>query len=162
MKQKIQAQITLLSPTDKTVVPIQITYDDDEDAANLISEISLVYNNIEYCGKGTDYLWVDTFVDLQSKLPSDIKLACCMTCRHGSMCPYGNRENLLFCTKDVIINNKEDIRSQFDDLCNLFDKGILHSEQEVFSYNYCDNFVYQSDDYFTYNDYGLYLKEKNN
>lgn len=154
MIQTIQAQITLFSPTDKTTVPIQITYDDDENTPNPISKIRLVYNNIEYCGNGTNYLWVDTFADLQSKLPNNIKLACCMTCRHGNMCPYGNRENLLFCTKDVCIKSKED-------MCNLFDKNILLSEREVFSYNYCDNFIYQNDDYFTYNDYLFCLKEKN-
>lgn len=160
MKQTIHTQVTLLSPTDKTTVPVQITYDDDEDAINPISEISLVYNNIEYRGHGTNYLWVDTFAALQKNLPDDIKLACCMTCRYGSMCPYGNRENLLFCTKDIPINSKEDMSNPVYDLCNLFDKNVIHSEQETFSYNYCDNFVYQSNDYSTYNDYLFYLQEK--
>lgn len=154
MKKIIWAQITLISPTDKTTVPAQIYYDDDEDAMNPSSEINLIYNDIKYQGKGTDYLWVDTFADLQSKLPHDVKLACCMTCRHGNMCPYGNKENQLFCTKDIMIGSKID-------MCDLFDKTDTYYEREVFSYGYCDNFAYQSDDFYTYNDflYQLYKKK---
>ena len=101
MKKSIQEHITLLSPTDIIIAPIQINYDNDEDVANPV-EINLTYNGVIYQGKGTDHLWVDAFADLQNRLPHGIKLACCMTCRHGNMCPYGNRENQLFCTRDLV------------------------------------------------------------
>ena len=154
MKQIIQTKLTLVLPTDKVIVPLQIVYDNDEDEVNPISEISLVYNNIKYQGNGTNFLWMDTFADLQRKLPHDVKLACCMTCRHGNMCPYGNRANLLFCTKDVQINNKID-------MCNVYNESIVSSSnREVSSFNYCDDFIYQTDDYYTYNDYLFYLQEK--
>ena len=68
-----------------------------------------------------------------------------MTCRHGNMCPYGNIENQLFCTKDLKISNKED-------MCHLFDTTDIE-KRKVSSFNYCDNFAYQSKDYYTYNDY---------
>lgn len=153
MKRTIKTNITLISPTCKTAVPIQISYDDSEDAVNPESEINLSYNNMLYRGKGTDYLWTDTFADLQSKLPQDIKLACCMTCRYGNMCPYGNTENQLFCTKDLTITCKED-------MCSLFDNTNPFEERAVASFAYCDNFVYQKDDCYTYNDYLYQLYRK--
>lgn len=150
----LQTQITLISPSEKVTVPMQISYNDDEDAIDSVSKISLVYKYIEYQGSGTDYLWVDTFVDLQRKLPDDVKIACCMTCQHGNMCPYGNATNELYCTKGLLFNNKMDV-------CNLFDSTEVYSQMKVFSYNYCDNFVYQSDKYYTYNDFLLLLNEEN-
>jgi hypothetical protein len=72
------------------------------------------------------------------------------------MCPYGNKENQLFCTKNFDITSKMD-------MCDLFDKQIVYNENiEVFAYGYCDNFIYQSKDYYTYNDYIFRLKENKN
>ena len=150
MKRIIQSQISLFSSTSKVSVPIQICYTDDE------VEITINYNGAKYCATGKDNLWVDAFADLQRKLPSDIQLACCMTCRHGNMCPYGNSENELYCTKGLKVENE-------DDLCDLFDAYLTNDPNillKVSSFNYCDNFVYQSDDYYTYNDYLYQLNKK--
>ena len=149
MKKIIESQISLFSSTSKVSVPIQICCTDDE------VEITINYNGAEYCATGKDYLWVDAFADLQRKLPSDIQLACCMTCRHGNMCPYGTDKNQLFCTKDVILTSKDDIIEL------MYYKGHdSFFEREVSSIHYCDDFVCQSDDYYTYNDY-LYHLQKN-
>ena len=149
MKKIIESQISLFSSTSKVSVPIQICYTDDE------VEITINYNGAEYCATGKDYLWVDAFADLQGKLPSDIKLACCMTCRHGTMCPYGNKENQLYCTKDVLLNSKDDVIELMDD------KGYdSFFEREVSSIHCCDDFIDQSEDSYTYNDY-LYHLQKN-
>ena len=61
------------------------------------------------CGYGKDYLWADAFADLQKNLPNNVKMRCCMTCRHGNMCPVGNKPGELFCTKDVSITQKSDL-----------------------------------------------------
>ena len=143
----IESQISLFSSTSKVSVPIQICYTDDK------VEITINYNGAKYCATGKDNLWVDAFADLQRKLPSDIQLACCMTCRHGNMCPYGNTENQLFCTKDIRITSKED-------MCNLFDQTDPFEERSVASLDFCDDFVYQSDEYYTYNDYLYQLNKK--
>ena len=147
MKRIIESQITLLSQTNKISLPVKISYTDNE------VEIILKYNNIEYCGTGSDYLWVDAFADLQRKLPHGIFLACCMTCRHGNMCPYGNEENQLICTKDITITSKED-------MLDLFDQAEPFEERAVASLDFCEDFVYQSDDYYTYNDYFYQLSRK--
>ena len=147
MKKTIESQIFVLSQTNKVSVPIQICYTDAD------VEITINYNDIEYCAKGKDYLWVDAFAGLQAKLPSNTQLACCMTCRHGNMCPYGTDKNQLFCTKDVQLTSK-------DDVIELIDKDASFFERAVSSTNCCDDFVYQCDDYYTYNDY-LYHLQKN-
>ena len=153
MKKTFNEQITLISPTDKSTVPFKLEYEED-DKHHTHSVITLTYKDVEYTGEGTDWLWVDTFADLQSKLPDNVELACCLTCRHGNMCPYGNKENQLFCTKNFDITSKMD-------MCDLFDKQIVYNENiEVFAYGYCDNFIYQSKDYYTYNDYIFRLEEK--
>ena len=149
MKKIIESQISLFSSTSKVSVPIQICYTDDE------VEIIINYNGAKYCATGKDNLWVDAFADLQRKLPSDIQLACCMTCRHGNMCPYGNDKNQLFCTKDIVLTSKDDVIELMDD--KGYDSFFARS---VSSIHCCDDFIYQSDDCYTYNDY-LYHLQKN-
>lgn len=153
MKKILQGNLSLLTSVGKVIVPVQITYSDSEGMTNPKSEISLIYNGIEYKGNGTDYLWTDTLADLEISLPNDIKIACCTTCCHGNMCPYGITENQLFCTKDLKITSKEDV-------CKLFDQADPFEERAVASLDYCDDFVYQRDDYFTYNDYLYQLHKK--
>ena len=153
MKKVLRAKVPLLTPNGKTMVPIVIAYDDSEVIENPKSEITLFYNKMEYKGCGADYLWTDTLADLQMKLPNDVKLACCMTCRHGNMCPYGNEVNQLFCTKDITITSKED-------MLDLFDQTDPFEERAVASFDFCEDFVCQSDDYCTYNDYFYQLSRK--
>ncbi len=152
MKKLIEACISLLTPIGKTTASAQIHYD-DSDVADTPVTINLVYNNTLYQGNGNDYLWIDAFADLQRKLPDDIKVSCCMTCRNGNMCPYGNVENQLFCTKDIKISSKED-------MCNLFNQTDPYEERAVASLDYCDDFVYQSNEFYTYNDYLYQLNKK--
>ena len=73
MKKMIQAQITLLSSTGKITAPLRIHYDDSEDTVNTV-EVNLTYNGVVYQGNGTDFLWVDAFATLQSRLPKNIKI----------------------------------------------------------------------------------------
>ena len=148
MKRLIESQITLISQTDIILSPIRISYNDDE------VEITLIYNGSEYRVTGNDHLWMDAFADLQRMLPSNTQIACCMTCQHGNMCPYGNEENRLYCTKDAIINSK-------DDVIALIDKDTAFFERKVSAINFCDNFVYQSKDCYTYNDYLYHLQKTN-
>ena len=153
MKKVLKGEVPLLTHNGKVLTPIQIVYDDTEVISNPTSEITLYYDGNAYKGNGTDYLWTDTLADLQMKFPNDVKLACCMTCRHGNMCPYGNAQNQLFCTKDIRITSKED-------MCNLFDQTDPVEERSVASLDFCDDFVYQSKEHYTYNDYLYQLNKK--
>ncbi len=149
MIKTIKTTLTLITSLGIVAVPAQIDYDDSEEAFYPLSEINIVYNKVEYIGNGKDYLWIDTFADLQKKLPNDIKIACCLTCRHGNMCPFGNPKNCLFCTKDIVINSKSD-------MCDVFIND--DDEGRMVEYcNYCPDFVYQTIDYYVYNDFLCYL-----
>lgn len=153
MKKIIFTKLMLISPDEKAFVKAKLEYDDDDDTAKPLSRISLVYNNTEYYGEGVDYLLTDTFADLQSKLPQNVKLACCMTCCYGNMCPYGNEVNKLFCLKEKSLRNKSDV-------CEIFDNGNTPEKCVVSSYGYCEGFVYQNDEIYTYNDYLYELRIK--
>ncbi len=153
MEKILRAVVPLLTPTGKVIVPVKIIYDNNEDITNPKSQVTLLYDGVEYKGTGTDYLWTDTLADLETRLPEDVQIACCMTCRHGNMCPYGNAVNQLFCTKDLKITSKED-------MCNLFDQTDPFEERVVASLDYCDAFVYQSDGFYTYSDYLYQLNKR--
>ena len=153
MKKNLKTNVILLSPEGKVLAPIQIVYDDKNVADDPSSAGILFFDGSEYKGFGTDPLWTDTLADLEVKLPENVRLACCMTCRHGNMCPYGNVENQLFCTKNIRISGKED-------MCRLFDQTDPFEERSVASLGFCDDFIRQSDDYYTYNDYLFRLNGK--
>lgn len=106
----------------------------------------------EYWGHGSDYLWIDAFADLQRQLPEGILLKCCLTCRHGNLCPAGNDKNEVFCTKDVLITQKSDLYFYTED----------DREREKRSRQYCglcEDYLPQTDDFYTYNDYLCFLKK---
>ena len=158
MKKTVHTEITLLSSRGKETVPATFYYIEDEETFYPESEITLIFDGKEYKGQGTDYLLVDTYADLQKKLPDGVKIACCMTCRHGNMCPYGTGIHEIFCTEGIEIKliSKDDMY----DFCNLFSDHEWYSKHEVLAYNCCDKFVYLSDDDFTYNDFLYRLNEK--
>lgn len=152
--------ITLDTPTgeQKTKVHIHIVYEEDDmyyqgelEKAPAVN-VGIKYGEKEIWGHGKDYFWIDAFADLQNKLPEDVKLKCCLVCKHGNMCPVGNFKNELFCTKDVLITEKSDLFFYTED----------HKERDKRSRKYtdiCECFEYQSWDYFTYNEW-LYLLNK--
>ena len=107
----------------------------------------------EYWGHGSDYLWIDAFADLQKQLPEGVSLKCCLTCRHGNLCPVGNGVNEVFCTKDVLITQKSDLYFYTDD----------DREREKRARQYCglcENYQPQTDDFYTNNDYWYFLKKE--
>ena len=104
------------------------------------------YAGKEYWGHGRDYLWIDAFADLQKQLPEGVFLKCCLTCRHGNLCPVGNNVNELFCTKDVLITQKSDLYFYTED----------DGERAKRSKQYCDlceDYQPQTDEFYTYNDF---------
>lgn len=125
---------------------------EDESVPYLTVSVGVTYKGKEIWAQGTDYLWVDAFANLEKRLPDGVAIKCCMTCRHGNMCPYGNWPGELFCTKDLIIGSK-------DDMIDLFDKEDentmdLRKRKVTDS---CGEYCHQSWDYYTYNDYLYYV-----
>lgn len=151
----------LITPTGEEETEIHIVHHEEdtyyqgklEKAPNV--SVGVTYAGEQLWGQGKDYLWIDAFADLQKKLPEGVILKCCMTCRHGNMCPYGNKTGEIFCTKDITINDKMDI-------CNLFDGWTVDSDIEKRLRKVtdsCADYQAQSDDFFTYNDYLYYLNK---
>ena len=70
---------------------------------------------------------------LQGKLPRDVKLLCCMTCRHGNMCPFGNEPRELYCTKNIKVNNK-------NQLAELFNENKINQDNKAYCDYYCNDY----------------------
>lgn len=141
-------KITLITPKELINTTISIFYDEERSYVKLI----LLFNGKEIPSQGNDYLWVDAFANLQKQLPKDVILKCCMTCRHGNMCPYGNKPGEIFCTSDLLITSKED-------MCNLFDNNEkYHMDERIKNIaDSCNEYSPQSNDCYTYNDYLYHL-----
>lgn len=116
--------------------------------------VGVKYKEEQLWGRGKEYNWEDAFADVQKRLPDGVLLKCCMTCRHGNMCPYGNKPGELFCTKDLTINSKED-------MCNLFDNNETYGtfERAKSVADSCDKYSPQSNDCYTYNSYLYFLNK---
>ena len=150
----------LLTPAGKEETEIHIVYHEEDtyyqgqlEKGPTVS-VGIKYNGEQFWGRGRDYLWVDAFANVQKQLPDGVLLKCCMTCRYGNMCPYGNEPGKLYCTKALIVASKED-------MCNLFDNIEINKlyEREKSVADNCDEYTPQGNDHYTYNDY-LYHLEK--
>lgn len=113
--------------------------------------LGIKYKDKQIFGRGNDFLWTDAFADLQKQLPEDVIIQCCMTCGHGNMCPVGNKPNELFCTKDVAIMKKSDLYFYTEDDTERKRRSREYTD-------WCEFYVQQTEDYFTYNDYLFWLK----
>lgn len=74
-------------------------------------QLSGEHTIIEICTNLQKYFivkfsFLDALVDLQKHLPDGVVLKCCMTCRHGNMCPFGNQPGELFVQKVLYLQRK--------------------------------------------------------
>lgn len=130
-------------------VPIVITHKELEAGAEVV--IRIEYKENTYLGIGKSLEWTDAFANLQNSLPDDVKIQCCMTCRHGTLCPYGNIPNRILCTKNAVIRNKDDVVNWLD---KVDEKDIKKS-----SFGCCEKYDASNENDYTYNDYLYYLKK---
>lgn len=151
-------EICLATPEGEQKTKLEIychdedVYDVREDkmqAAPLVT-VHLRYRDQEYRGMGSDDYWNDAFADLQKHLPPGVALKCCLTCRHGNLCPVGNNIDELFCTEDVSITQKNDLYFYTED-------NAQREKRRRSSTDLCGKFQPQSEGYYTYNDYLYYL-----
>ena len=150
--------ITLSTPDEERKFDVHITchYADTYSLKENNAEEQHIWVSIEYDGKvlmgeGKNYLWIDAFADLQKKLPDNVKIKCCLTCRHGNMCPVGNTPGEIFCTKDVIITQKSDLFFYTED-------EIERSKRTRNCTDVCEKYQEQSKEHYTYNDYLCYFE----
>lgn len=145
-----QYEFSLRTPDgdEKAKVTVVDTYEDQKRAVR----VGLNYGGKELWGCGSDYLWIDAFADLQKKLPEGVRLQCCLSCRHGNLCPVGTDHNELFCTKDVVITQKSDLY--------FYTEDYAQRDKRTRQYcHLCEDYQPQSSDYYTYNDYLYHLQK---
>ncbi|MCI8331695.1 MAG: hypothetical protein HFE78_02580 [Clostridiales bacterium] len=141
-------EITLLTPHGEQKIPLHVSCNQEDETHPAIS-LCTKYKDQEIQVYGKDYLWIDAWADLQKHLPEGVILKCCLTCRHGNMCPFGNKPGEVFCTKGIEIMTK-------NDMCDWFDYTKNGTEIEKRSRRYadtCEDYKHQSWDFYTYNDY---------
>lgn len=157
LQQQYRFDSILSTPDGDETVQLLVSY--SEEAAYVdgtlvqppLVSVGCKYRDKDYCGRGSDGLWIDAFADLQRRLPDGVCLKCCLTCRHGNLCPVGNDVNEVFCTKDVLITQKSDLFFYTED----------EGERTKRLKQYCDlctDYQPQADTYYTYNDYLYFLK----
>lgn len=135
---------------DEIQVPITVTDKKTEETAEIT--VKLEYQGREYVGKGTNLEWTDAFADLQKTLPEHIKLKCCLTCKHGTLCPYGNIPNYVLCASTERFKSKNDV-------IDWLDRVDVDSVQRT-SFHSCESFEIADQKYYTYNDYLCYWKKQ--
>ena len=154
-----ETEITLSTLNDDRIINAQMfeyeevykTADEKLDKMRSVN-IGIVYDGEELWGRGNDHRWEDAFADLQRQLPTGVIIKCCLTCRHGNMCPVGNEQGEVFCTKDVTITEKSDLFFYTED-------KIEREKRSRCSTFVCEDYQPQSDEHYTYNDFLYYLKK---
>lgn len=84
--------------------------------------------------------------NLVEQLPSNVKIKCCFSCRHGNLCPVGNKDNEIFCVKDFEPKEKSDLFFVTED----------YDEREKRSrtlFDICDDYKPLKKGYYTYNSF---------
>lgn len=83
---------------------------------------------------------------LKRQLPENIAIACCQSCRYGNFCPYGNKENEIFCFKNILVSSKEAVCRIFIENPELLE-GMSRSLLSI-----CEAYApIDEKDYYTYN-----------
>ena len=144
-------EICLTAPEGDQKVKLEITCHDEDvysvkDGRTLEAPLVIVclrYGDQDYLGVGSDDYWMDAFADLQKHLPQGVTLKCCLTCRHGNLCPTGNNIDEVFCTQDVSITQKSDLYFYTED-------PTQRETRRRGSTDHCGNFEPQSERYYTY------------
>lgn len=158
LQRQYKKTITLSTPGGECKLDANIICHDEDvysygvDKADVPTvSVGVKYGGREIWGYGKDYLWMDAFADLQKKLPDNVKIQSCLTCRYGNMCPCGNKPGELFCTKDIIITKKSDLFFYTEDKIERASRSRDYTD-------ICKNYQEQTNEYYTYNDYLLYFE----
>ena len=124
-------------------IPVLITSNDEQED-NPIRCILVKIGGIDMVGRA-DTIEKAIF-NLVEQLPSNVKIKCCFSCRHGNLCPVGNKDNEIFCVKDFEPKEKSDLFFVTED----------YDEREKRSrtlFDICDDYKPLKKGYYTYNSF---------
>ena len=123
----------------------QILIDGAPENSPFSAAVRLVYDGEEYAERDGDEFYINQLVRIQKRLPDSVKIACCMTCRHGNECVYGNIPGEYYCFKDLRFSCK-------NDLLPYMTPERLEARRRDFAF-VCNVWQPQSKEYFTYNEF---------
>ncbi|MDR3598045.1 hypothetical protein [Clostridium sp.] len=130
-----------------STIPTKMIYEQskENELSNIHFEINFGKHNIK--SKTCNAIEYAT-VCLQKALPANISIACCQSCRYGNFCPYGDADNEIFCLKNVIPRDKEDV-------CTFFAENRENLEDRTRKLlDFCKEYKPMADNkYYTYNDW---------
>ncbi len=144
-----QEKIKLLVAGGEIEVPISLTDQKREIGADITVRIEYAGN--EYVASGEEPEWTDAFADLQKKLPQDVVIKCCLSCRHGTLCPYGCIPNMVLCAQSQHIESKYDV-------IEWLEEADIDSIKRS-SFQSCDQFEPAGELYYTYNDFLHWMRK---
>lgn len=155
----IKYSLPLHTPDGIQRVPLYIQQDiaayyEDEERPTLPRDwMSLKYKGKLYIADGDCGEGLEALAKLQLQLPEDVRIQCCITCKHGNQHPCGNNMGDVFCTRGFTVADKGDI-------INIL-MGDEPEEKYLRHYtDLCDEYGPQSDEYYTYSSYYVYLKDR--
>ncbi len=129
-----------------SVIPTKMIYEQSCEEEIQYIQYELSYEDKNIISKSSSMIEF-AVISLQRALPSNVKIACCQSCRHGSFCPFGDMENEIFCLKDVSPNNKAEV-------CDIFSKEINSlNKRSRKLLDFCTDYKPLTSEYYTYNDW---------
>lgn len=146
----VNKQIRIQIDGEPQILKLELIISFDHDDPDEVSKMTIKtrFEGKEITAVGTYYPFEDAYADLQNKLPKNVKLLGCVSCRHGNLCPVGNRIDEVFCTKDVLITCKSDLFFYTEDEAETKKRSREYTD-------FCDDYAPTEDGVFTYNDYLL-------
>lgn len=153
-----EREIRLTTPAGNQTVRLAITCHEEDvysvpDDKMLEAPVVIAYlryDGKDYRGVSSDEYWIESFADLQRKLPEGVRIQCCLACRHGNLCPTGMNIDELFCTKDVSVTRKSDLYFCTED-------PAQREARRRGCADLCGDFQPQTPEHYTYNDYYSFL-----
>jgi len=111
---KTQKYLLYLKSSDEIVTTgVEYQFDEHKDLAKV--KLVVDENIIEVSSDCAE----SVFRKLSRILSDRYEIHSCYTCRYGNFCPYGDRENEIFCINDFAPKSKEDILFIFQDRAEM-------------------------------------------
>ncbi len=141
--------LTINTPEGTIDVPIQHKVVNENDDS-MQTTITVTMQGQEFCfnAETTE----EVLINFAKSLPADWNIKSCLSCRYGHFCPVGNSDNELFCVTEF--EPKE-----VSDLWHVTEDVEERKQRSRNLFHLCNQYIPQTRDYFTYNDY---FSEMNN
>ncbi len=131
------------SPDGAIVLPVRhrVVNENDDNMQSSIT-VTMQGKEMNFKAETTE----EALIELARALPDGWSIKSCLSCRYGHFCPVGNADNELFCVTEF---EPREIK----DLWYVTENAEERAERRRDLFFLCSQYMPQSDDYFSYNDY---------